>query len=102
MKEAGLLNITAGKGTTTLAKDASDITLWDIFAAVEGGSRQDLFSFHPNISRSCKIGRSFENTLGAHLDDAVSAMRKSLEQVTLSQLVEEIRSASSNTVPTPF
>ena len=28
VKEAGLLNTTAGKGTTTLAKDTSEITLW--------------------------------------------------------------------------
>ncbi|MGN0644615.1 Rrf2 family transcriptional regulator [Gemmiger sp.] len=94
MKEAGLLRISPGRGTTTLARDPQQITLWDVFAASEGGSRKDLFSFHPNISHICKVGRSFETVLSTHLDDTVLAMRKSLEKVTLAQLIEEIRAAS--------
>ncbi|MGM9606201.1 MAG: Rrf2 family transcriptional regulator [Oscillospiraceae bacterium] len=99
MKEAGLLNISAGKGTTTLAKSPAEITLWDIFAAVEGSSRTDLFSFHPNISRTCKVGRSFENVLGGHLDDTIQAIKASLETVTLEQLVREIALAASSERP---
>ncbi len=99
LKEAGLLNISAGKGATTLAKSPSTITLWDVFAAVEGGSRRDLFSFHPNISQTCKVGHSFETVLGCHLDDAVLAMRESLETVTLEQLVREITLAASDSFP---
>lgn len=95
MKDAGLLNISAGKGTTTLAKKPSDITLWDIFSTVEGSSRNDLFSFHPNISQTCKVGHSFEKVLGNHLDDTMLAIKASLEKVTLEQLVKEIASATS-------
>ncbi|MGN0695419.1 MAG: Rrf2 family transcriptional regulator [Oscillospiraceae bacterium] len=97
LKEAGLLNISAGKGTTTLAKTPSDITLWDIFAAVECGEGQELFAFHPNISQTCGVGHYFENVLGAHLDNAVLAMKESLEQVTLDKLIAEISAAGKST-----
>ncbi|MGM9662186.1 MAG: Rrf2 family transcriptional regulator [Oscillospiraceae bacterium] len=94
LKEAGLLRISVGRGTTALARDPGDITLWDVFAAVEGGGRDSLFSFHPGISRSCKVGRSFEEVLGGHLDDAAAAMRESLAGVTLRQLVQETAAAA--------
>ncbi|MGN1002610.1 MAG: Rrf2 family transcriptional regulator [Oscillospiraceae bacterium] len=95
MKEAGLLKVSAGKGITTLAKSPDAITLWDVFSAVEGGSREDLFSFHPKISLTCKVGGSFEAVLGRHLDDAMLALRDSLEKVTLAQLIGEITDAAS-------
>ncbi|MGN0135331.1 Rrf2 family transcriptional regulator [Anaerotignum sp.] len=94
LKEAGLLHVSAGRGSTALAKDAAEITLWDIFSAIEGGSRTDLFAFHPQISKTCKIGGSFEMVLGAHLDDAISALKENFEKVTLALLIEEIIQAA--------
>lgn len=104
LKNAGILNITAGKGTTTLAREASDITLWDVFAAVEGNRREEMFAFHPDISKSCKVGRSFECVLGDHLDEGLAALRDSFGRVTIAQLVEETaadaaRRDSGNPVP---
>ncbi len=99
LKEAGLLRISAGKGTTGLAREASAISLWDVFAAVEGGGQEKLFSFHPNISKTCRVGGCYQAVLGRHLEDAVFAMKASLEQVSLEQLVREITSAAATGQP---
>jgi DNA-binding IscR family transcriptional regulator len=35
LRDAGLISTSSGKGATTLTRDLEDISLWDIYAAVE-------------------------------------------------------------------
>jgi len=89
LKSAGILNVSTGMGVTTLARDPADISLWDIYMAVEEYSPNELFKFHPNISKGCQIGRFFKEILGVHLDEAVQAMGEKMERISLAQLLEE-------------
>ncbi len=89
LKSAGILNVSTGMGVTTLARDPADISLWDIYMAVEEYSPNELFKFHPNISNGCQIGRFFKEILGVHLDEAVRAMGEKMERISLAQLLEE-------------
>lgn len=89
LKNAGILNVSSGRGATSLAKNPSDISLWDIYMAVEGYNADELFKFHPKISNGCQIGKFFKEILGIHLDEAVLAMKEKLSDVTLAQLGSE-------------
>ncbi len=90
LNRAGLIITKSGKGRTTLAKPAEEITLWDIYTAVESPETDDLFKFHPNRSETCIVGSNVYDVLHPHLDDAVCALRKELSAVILSQLCEEL------------
>lgn len=89
LKDAGILNVSTGKGATELAKDPAQISLWDIYMAVEKYNVDELFAFHPKISEGCKIGCFFKSILSVHLDDAVQAMAIELSKVSLAQLAQE-------------
>ncbi|MCD7947666.1 MAG: Rrf2 family transcriptional regulator [Oscillospiraceae bacterium] len=89
LKDADILRISTGKGATELAKDPADISLWDVYMAVEGYCASELFKFHPKISGGCQIGRFFKEILSVHLDDAVQAMAEKMSKVSLAQLSEE-------------
>ena len=91
MKRAGLLRVSAWKGITALARDPGEITLWDIYAAVEESDADSLFLFHENTSGESSEDRCFKAVLSEHLSDALQAVRESMEQVTLAQLAEEFR-----------
>ncbi len=90
LNTAGLIITKSGKGKTTLAKSADDITLWDIYTAVESPETDELFKFHPNRSETCIVGSNVYDVLHPHLDDAVNAMKNELTQVTLANLCEEL------------
>lgn len=94
LKEAGILNVSAGRGATVLAKKPSEISLWDIYMAVEEYSSSELFKFHPKISEGCNIGRFFKEILGNHLDEAIHAMADKMSKVSLAQLLEEWESVN--------
>lgn len=90
LKNAGLLNTKSGRGKTELARPDSEITLWDIYTAVESDKTDELFKFHQNTSDTCPVGSNIHTLLTSHLDDAVTALRESLSKVTLEQLKNEL------------
>lgn len=90
LRNAGLLNTKSGKGKTELARTPEDITLWDIYTAVESDATDELFKFHQNTSDTCPVGSNIHALLTPHLDDAVEAMRASLSTVTLADLIQEL------------
>ena len=85
-ERSGTAEELGGQRDNRLGKGASKNYTVGCFSAVEG-DKDDFFSFHPNISQTCKVGRSYEKVLGGHLDDVMLAMRGSLERVTLKQLI---------------
>lgn len=95
LKSAGILNVSTGRGATSLARAAADISLWDIYMAIEGYQAKDLFKFHPKISNGCQIGRFFQEILEEHLDEAILAMAEKMSGVSLKQLIDEWQVANN-------
>ena len=88
LKKAGLVKVEAGIGGASLARDPADITLLDVFNAVETDT--DLFHFHENPNPECPVGRSVHPVLGEQLARVQSAMERHLESITLKDLVSGI------------
>ena len=87
LSDAGLVEVKAGVGGAFLAKPAGEITLLDIFKAVE--KEEALFHFHENPNPLCPVGRNIHSVMDKRLDDIQSAMERQMEETTLSRLVEE-------------
>lgn len=100
LKAAGLVEVKAGSGGATLAKDAHDITLYDIYTAVDciEGS---LFHFHENPNISCPVGKNIHTVLDQHLSDAQTAMEAELKRVTLADLSDQLGTMIQNETPRP-
>jgi Rrf2 family protein len=90
LKKAGLISVSPGPGGATLAKKPTHITLLDIFNAVEAEKTEDIFRFHGNPSPHCPIGSNIYELLHSHLDNAMSALKKELYNVTIADLMNEL------------
>ena len=90
LKKAGLISVSPGPGGATLAKKPTQITLLDIFNAVEAEKTEDIFRFHGNPSPHCPIGSNIYELLHSHLDNAMSALKKELFSVTIADLMDEL------------
>lgn len=91
LKKAGLLSVKPGKSSTTLARPAEEITLWDVYTAVESDETDEIFKFHENTSEVCPIGSHLRGLLLSHLDQAIVAMKEELSGVTLSTMAMELQ-----------
>ena len=85
----GLVNIKAGVGGAYLAKPQEEITLLDIFKAVE--KDESLFHFHENPNPLCPVGRNIHAVMDGRLSGIQNAMEQEMAQTTLKHLVEETK-----------
>ena len=83
------MDVKAGSGGASIIKDLNDITLYDVFRAVDSVDG-DLFHFHENPNPTCPVGKNIHSVLDGHLSDAQKAMEDSLKSVTLAELAAQL------------
>ena len=89
LKAAGMIEVKAGSGGATIVRDLKDITLYDVYRAVDS-VEGDIFHFHENPNPACPVGKNIHAVLDAHLADAQAAMENELKKVTLFDLTREL------------
>ena len=89
LKAAGLARVDAGVGGAHLARPLADITLLDIFRAVEGSDAK-LFGFHDNPNPACPVGHNIHAVLDGHLNAAQRAFERELAGTTLADLKQRL------------
>ena len=76
LKAADLVTVARGTGGCKIAKPLEDITLWDVYNAVECIENGELFHFHENPNQSCPVGRNIHYVLDDKLKRIQGAMEK--------------------------
>lgn len=89
LQNAELVTTAAGIGGSKLAKKPADITMLDIFRAVEN-SEESLFHFHENPNPQCKVGRTVHAVLDDRLMLIQQAMENSMKSVTLQSIIDDM------------
>lgn len=88
LKNAGLISVARGTGGADIIKDLEDISLFDIYCAVEClGKSGQLFSFHDKPNPECPIGKNIHNVLDTRLEAIQKAMEAELAQTSLAEVV---------------
>ena len=88
LKAAGFVTVKAGEGGASLAKEPKDITLMDIFDAVE--KEEALFHFHENPNPECPVGKNVHAVLDNKLFAIQEAMREKMKSITLQDLIDDM------------
>lgn len=88
LKAAGLVMVKAGECGASLAKEPKDITLLDIFDAVE--KEEALFHFHENPNPECPVGKNVHAVLDNKLFAIQEVMREKMKSVTLQDLIDDL------------
>lgn len=91
LKDTGLITVQRGAGGASLAKPAEEITLLDVFNAVESLDNRKLFHFHDNPNPECPVGRSVHPVLDGRLDNIQSAMENEMKSVTLADIFKDTK-----------
>ena len=91
LKKSGLVEVRPGVGGATLLKDPSDITLLDVYRAVEVVDDDQLFGMHEEPNPHCLVGRNIESALRSEMMEAQLAMEQKLAHVSIGQLISKFR-----------
>jgi DNA-binding IscR family transcriptional regulator len=87
LKAAGLIETSQGVKGIGLAKSPKDISLREIYEAVQSPS---IFDFHDNVNQNCEIGSVINQVLAEPFMSAQKAMEVDLEKKTLFDVMLDI------------
>ena len=90
LRDAGIVEVRGGTGGAAPAKPLQEITLLDVYRAVDCVEEKALFHFHENPNMSCPVGRNIHNILDDKLLRAQEAMEWELQAVTLADLMADL------------
>ena len=88
LRRAGLVRTQQGVAGASLARPLSEITLLDVYRAVE--DEGSLFSIHPRPNPKCPVGVRIQRTLNEVFAEAEDAMHAKLGGITLQQVVRKL------------
>jgi Rrf2 family protein len=89
LREAGLVQAQPGAGGgSMLVRDPAEITLLDVYRAVEDG--EDLFALHADPCQHCGIGSKIRDVLQPVFCRAHEAMQGVLRDVTIADMFADL------------
>ena len=91
LRNAGIVETRQGSGGAHLAKALDEITLYDIYKAVDCVDDEGLFHFHENPNADCPVGRNIHKAMDGRLEAAQAALENELKSTTLAQVVADTR-----------
>ena len=89
LKAAGLVTVTRGSGGAAIAKPLEEITLFDIYQAVDCVEHGELFHFHENPSLQCPVGRNIHRVLDDKLERIQNAMEQEMKAITVADIIRD-------------
>ncbi len=89
LKAAGIVEVSRGKGGIILSRPLEDITLYDIYEAVESVKGR-LFRFHENPNPDCPVGKKIHSALDETLDDIQAVLEEKMRSITARDISSKI------------
>ena len=90
LKKAGLIAVRrGGNGGVSLLKPADNISLYDVYSAVEPSKESELFHFHENPDANCPVGRNIHYVMDGRLKKIQNAMENEMASMTISDVIKD-------------
>ncbi|MNO23521.1 putative HTH-type transcriptional regulator YwnA [compost metagenome] len=90
LHKAGLVDVRPGVAGAKLTRSPAEITLLQIYRAVNAVEADTLFSVHEHPNPSCPVGKNIAGAIVPVFSLAQQAMENVLQGVTLDQIVNQI------------
>lgn len=93
LQKAGIISVVRGVGGAYLNRSPKELTLWEVYHALEPDGLDHFIGFHPNPSNKCPVGKRMPSVLKKPYHEIGEAVKKTMEGITLQQLLDDYRSS---------
>lgn len=87
LKKAGIISVSRGTGGTALLKEPKDISMLDIYLAVDKLALNEWIGVHSNPSDECFIGRNITALLAGPYNQVSEAVKATMAGISLESLL---------------
>lgn len=91
LKKAGLISVALGTGGAELAKDAKDISLYDIYTALEPNGLSSIIGIHDCGQRECPVAQNIAYVLKEPYKQIEDSIKNTMNAIHLNDLIERFR-----------
>lgn len=91
LKKANIIDVNRGPGGATLKISPEDITLLDIYSAVDAASLRELIGIHRNPANQCPFGKNIADLLSQPYAEIGEAVREKMANINLAQLLARLQ-----------
>lgn len=89
LKKAGLITVARGTGGAELCRAPEEITLYQIYNALEPDGLTSLIGIHPCGQRPCPVARNIRAVLEGPYRRIGKAIQETMEEITLASMLED-------------
>lgn len=89
LKKAGLITVPRGTGGAELCVDPAQITLYQIYSALEPDGVTSIIGIHPCDGRPCPVAKNIRKVLETPYHKIENAVKKAMEEVTLQSMIDD-------------
>ena len=89
LKKAGLITVPRGTGGAELCADPSQITLYQIYSALEPGGVTSIIGIHPCQGRPCPVAQNIRKVLQGPYRKIEDAVQTTMESITLQSMIDD-------------
>ena len=87
LKRAGLISSVTGHAKPQLTREPRDITMLDVYRAVEGD--KPLLHLDTHTNPACGLGVNVQLVIGERFEEVQQAAEQAMCRVTLEQIIEQ-------------
>ena len=89
LKKAGLITVPRGTGGAELCADPSQITLYQIYSALEPDGVTSIIGIHPCDGRPCPVAQNIRKVLEPPYHKTEDAVKNAMVEVTLQSMIDD-------------
>ena len=89
LKKAGLITVPRGTGGAELCADPSQITLFQIYSALEPDGLTSIIGIHPCDGRPCPVAQNIRKVLEHPYHQIEDAIKEAMEEITLQSMIDD-------------
>lgn len=94
LQKANIISVVRGVGGAHLQCIPSELTLWEVYHALEPEGLEHFIGLHPNPSDQCPVGSRIESVLKEPYRKIGQAVKQQMENITLQQLLDHYNTIS--------
>lgn len=94
LKKAGIIAVARGTGGAELLRDPDDVTLYQIYAALEPAGVSSLIGIHACQDRACPVAQNIRAVLAGPYARIEGAVRQTMEGITLQSMIDDFEAAA--------
>ena len=89
LKKAGLISVARGTGGAELCMQPSEITLYQIYNALEPDGLSSLIGIHPCKDRKCPVAQNIQKVLQSPYQKIEDSIKETMKNITLQSMIDD-------------